>query len=614
MRPIHDMTELAPDQVVYHSAFGFARIQGMQGDQVMLGWDPPGDSLPRVVSKASFGRVYLRCTPGGFFDRALKDPNGLQQLLQVEPVEGLYLLLSDTGPLRRDEVRDWVVRRSLLPADVFDRWWEAVVQVGSKDARLLFDGDRLSLSSVQGDRATDLPDDALQMPDISDADDGGIEDGLTSELVPADDAYRNGSGFSEDGPSFLTLGASMAAALAAAHAEGRKVNPTRHGWVIGKDGRIQFAESDGRDSPRSATELPSASADMFAAGVLLAEHLIGRPWPRSVPGERVLPFLRHIAPTLPPSALAPLASVLSPRIATRPSSSAAWLEQWRDAARVETERQSSAFDPHQRTRIGYDTHVGRMKVLHTQTNQDALYVATKGSQTLMVVCDGISTANTGSGDLAASLGAQVVASLWDQWLPRLAQGRPEDARTFLSHALRTANQAICEASLRLAGGRLEGRVPMGSTAVVAVAQGNRVSYAWLGDSRIYLLGPYGASQLTADANQAGERFVEWHLGRMSSWDASGFALVRYLGHFDEAGHAEPLPPAMGSVLLLPHERLLLCTDGITDYIADNAADAADVVLRAGIAGDVDDCARRLVELANRGGGGDNATVVIAAPV
>src|SRR5688572_19108097 len=107
MRPIHDIAELAPEQVVYHSAFGFARIQRIQGDQIVLEWDPPGESLPQLVPKTTFGRVYMRCHTGGFFDRALKDAPGLQELLQVKPAEGLYLLISDTGPLRKDEVRDW---------------------------------------------------------------------------------------------------------------------------------------------------------------------------------------------------------------------------------------------------------------------------------------------------------------------------------------------------------------------------------------------------------------------------------------------------------------------------------------------------------------------------
>jgi len=304
---------------------------------------------------------------------------------------------------------------------------------------------------------------------------------------------------------------------------------------------------------------------------------------------------------------------LDPSPTMRPTDASGWTVAWQTALASEDARHRAIFEPRTRFRVGYDTHVGRMKILYTQTNQDALYVSTKGSLALMAVCDGISTANTGSGDLAAGITAQVIASAWEQWLPRLAQQRPEDAREFLDRTLRMANQAVCEASLRLAGGRLEGRVPMGTTSVVAVAQGNRVSIAWLGDSRAYLVGPYGASALTADANQAAERMVDCHHGVAPSFDATGFALVRYIGHFDELGRAEPLPALHTSLTVLPGERLVLCSDGITDYIAENPARAASVLGANANAGDPDECARGLVDLANRGGGGDNATCIVASP-
>jgi serine/threonine protein phosphatase PrpC len=414
---------------------------------------------------------------------------------------------------------------------------------------------------------------------------------------------------------FLTLGASLARALSRHHIAGRIVTPTRDTVRVYPDGAIDIGlDADPRSSPRPPGESAGKAGDVYGAGVLLIEALVGRTWPRNLSSDRALPFLRHIAPGLPPSALAPLAAAVDPNPAGRVPDAIVWLQRWQAAIHAENARASTPVDPRGRIKAGFDTHVGRMKILHTQTNQDALFVSVKGPQSLLCVCDGISTANTGSGDLAASITTQVVASLWEQWLPRLVHDRTDEVREFLERALRMANQAVCEASLRLAGGKLDGRVPMGTTAVVAVGQGNRVTIGWLGDSRAYVVGPYGAGQLTADANQAGERMVDWHRGHAPSFDATGFALVRYVGHFDELGRAEPIPPLITSVQLMPGERLVICSDGVTDYAAGNQGEAAQVIARVAGTGDPEDGARTLIELANRGGGGDNATAIVATMV
>lgn len=825
MRPITDLSEVRPSNVLHHSAFGFARVRAIEADQVVLQWQEADENLPQRVGGDSLLRVYTLCAPGGFFDRAINNPDDLRELLQVDPTGAIFLLLSDIErPQRREDIKDWVTGRGLVSEDTFDRWWERLQPVIEADDRFAMDqgaiglhpdngGDprerlanplvpparRLELALAHradlgdvafleqaliawktgGSRVRDLamhavadfpPDAVLKgllgpgaesveaiihairnagwTPDdvspevrhrlldrVVDASmgDGDIEpegrlaaslwrwgasgtlealsrlagarrgqdllasafgalpvrraEALAVSLLQSTLATENDpvaatwlSGWlldsdespteliarveashppvaarlvrereeredaehtmdSEEGPltaeitrevfsspvslaelpprmerAFLPLGLSLARALARHHAAGRIVSPTRDTVRLHPDGSVEINPTgDPRESPRAPGEPASKQADVYAAAVLLLESLIGRTWPRNLSGDRAIPFLRHIAPDLPPSALAPLAVALDPLPPGRPADAVSWLGRWQAAVRAEEARATSEHDPRLRLKAGFDTHVGRMKILHTQTNQDALYVSIKGPMALLVVCDGISTANTGSGDLAAAISTQVIASLWEQWLPRLVNHRPEDAKEFLDRAMRMANQAVCEASLRLAGGRLEGRVPMGTTTVIAVAQGNHVSLGWLGDSRAYVVGQYGASQLTADANQAGERMVDWHRGLAPGFDATGFALVRYIGHFDELGHPEPLPALHGALTLLPDERLLLCSDGITDYIADSQAEVASVIGAQSLLGDCDEVARALVELANRGGGGDNATAIVVSP-
>ena len=48
MRPIRDISEVHPDGVLYHSAFGFARVAAVGEAGVHLAWERPGENLPEV--------------------------------------------------------------------------------------------------------------------------------------------------------------------------------------------------------------------------------------------------------------------------------------------------------------------------------------------------------------------------------------------------------------------------------------------------------------------------------------------------------------------------------------------------------------------------------------
>jgi serine/threonine protein phosphatase PrpC len=227
------------------------------------------------------------------------------------------------------------------------------------------------------------------------------------------------------------------------------------------------------------------------------------------------------------------------------------------------------------------------------------------------VCDGISTANAGSGDVASGITTHVIASLWEQAVGRLEEADDDERHGFLARSLRMANRAVCEAALRFAGGQMEGRIPMGTTAVVAIGHGSQINLAWLGDSRAYLVGPYGAALLTSDMNQASERLEAWVEGSLQTWDATGYALVGYVGHFNEWLRSEALPPQQISFKMLPGETLVLCSDGITDYISENNPETSLIIDQIVSERSCVAASRALVTRANEGGGGDNATAIVA---
>ncbi|TVQ92224.1 MAG: hypothetical protein EA397_07650 [Deltaproteobacteria bacterium] len=444
-----------------------------------------------------------------------------------------------------------------------------------------------------------------------------LEDGplvtMEVEMVPVGDQEPMSLADlpTRSGRTILTLAWSMVQALAEAHEQGRTVNPTKQSFVLQTDGTVLLRDGDPDASHRLRGESPSPRSDVYATAILLIESMIGRNWPGNMPGDRVVPYLRYIIADLPPSVLGPLDAAVHPDPDRRPADALEWRALWKASATAETARRASDSSAVRQIVVGYDTHIGVMKMLNTQTNQDALAVSSRGGMHLLCVCDGISTANAGSGDVASGLTTNVISGLWEQSLPQLRDADDFTAEAFIERALALANRSVCQQALRYADGDLSGRVPMGTTVVVALVRGSRVQLGWLGDSRAYVVGKYGASLLTADMNQAAERLRLWQGGHELRWDPAGYALIGYIGHFNEDYRDEPLQPHQLSFTLLPGERLVLCSDGITDYIAQHHPAAASIVYRASAESHPADAAVALTAAANRGGGGDNCSVIVA---
>ncbi len=140
---------------------------------------------------------------------------------------------------------------------------------------------------------------------------------------------------------------------------------------------------------------------------------------------------------------------------------------------------------------------------------------------------------------------------------------------------------------------------MGTTLVHAVLVQDRLEVRWAGDSRAYLLDDAGLHQLTRDHNQAEELLAQGHLTAQQARVHPGqYRLTRALGLGREQA------PDGGEVVVPASGRLLLCTDGLTSEVDDDAVAAllAD--------GAPQDAADRLVEAAVEAGGRDNVTVVV----
>src|SRR5262245_58851545 len=143
---------------------------------------------------------------------------------------------------------------------------------------------------------------------------------------------------------------------------------------------------------------------------------------------------------------------------------------------------------------------------------------------------------------------------------------------------------------------------MGTTITAALIVGSNAVIGHVGDSRAYHWRAGSLRRLTRDHTRA-QAMVDFGVFE-SIEDAPKFmrhVLINCLG-----GSTAEVDVDVHHVALEPGDRLLLCTDGLTDMIDDNQV--AQVLQTRPAA---DDACQALVDLALEHGGRDNVTVVLA---
>lgn len=143
---------------------------------------------------------------------------------------------------------------------------------------------------------------------------------------------------------------------------------------------------------------------------------------------------------------------------------------------------------------------------------------------------------------------------------------------------------------------------MGTTLTAALVRGGELFWAHVGDSRLYLLRGGELVQLTEDHSLVRELVRRGGLREeQARFHPHRSVLTRALG-------IEPEVRVDSDRLVLRSgDRLLLCTDGLTEHLSDEeiAAVASDCAAVAEAVG-------RLVEMALRRGGTDNISIILLA--
>ncbi len=223
-------------------------------------------------------------------------------------------------------------------------------------------------------------------------------------------------------------------------------------------------------------------------------------------------------------------------------------------------------------------------------NEDSLW--SDAERGWLLLADGMG--GHSSGDLAAALAVHYVLN--NLLVAVEKNGKKTDYSRVLAESVVEANAAI-----RGAGKQSDADCSMGSTFVGAVLSPGEMTYVSVGDSRLYLLRDGALTQLSRDHTLVQEFVDAGHLTtEMAQNHPYRGLLTRGLGVHDE------VQPDTGICALHPGDRLLLCTDGLTDMV-----DEHEIARLLGMPARAIDVAGSLIEAANSAGGRDNVSVIVA---
>ncbi|MGH7255950.1 MAG: Stp1/IreP family PP2C-type Ser/Thr phosphatase [Nitrospirales bacterium] len=253
-------------------------------------------------------------------------------------------------------------------------------------------------------------------------------------------------------------------------------------------------------------------------------------------------------------------------------------------------------------RFGAKTDLG----LKRSRNEDSYYAGPELG--LYIVCDGMGGHD--AGDVASALAVETIRRhvAEGDGLVESHSGNGEESRfspeaNRLVEAIRLANRAIMQAAQSGRGeGSQAGTCTMGTTVVAVLVHGPVLSFAHVGDSRLYLIRKGTIDLLTADHTLVAEQVRQ---GLLTQDEANRSPRRNIVTR--ALGITEEVEIDLDEVPLERGDRLLLCSDGLLRGVSDQAMlEAVTSAEEPQMASD------RLVMLAREAGGEDNITAIVVA--
>lgn len=226
-----------------------------------------------------------------------------------------------------------------------------------------------------------------------------------------------------------------------------------------------------------------------------------------------------------------------------------------------------------------------------ESNQDAYAVGEFSDEVVWaVVCDGMGGA--AGGNIASSLATKVISEKIN--VSYRENMKDASIKNMLDTALTAANIEVYDMASEKA--ELRG---MGTTVVCAIVKDNQAFIAHAGDSRAYVLGGGTINQVTTDHSMVQDLLDR---GKITSEQALHHPNKNIITR--AVGVENYIDIDFDQVDLADDSTLLLCTDGLSNYVTD------EQIVELTSDGKHYAFADRLVNEANKNGGGDNITVVV----
>jgi serine/threonine protein phosphatase PrpC/LysM repeat protein len=228
------------------------------------------------------------------------------------------------------------------------------------------------------------------------------------------------------------------------------------------------------------------------------------------------------------------------------------------------------------------SHPGRVRT----ENEDYAYHGETPHGYVGIVCDGM------GGEEAGEVAARIAAEAVFQYLSQAPAGDP-------AHLLKEAIQAAQDRLLQVAQQNPQYQ-KFGTTIAIALIKDHLLSYAHVGDSRIYLYSRHTLTLLTEDDSLVQQMLRE---GLITPEQALHHPQKNILSQC-LGPHQNPTPH-IGQTKLRPKDIVLLCTDGLSNLLSQD-----ELVSQLTQHATLSAAAENLVAQANRQGGYDNITVLL----
>ena len=224
-------------------------------------------------------------------------------------------------------------------------------------------------------------------------------------------------------------------------------------------------------------------------------------------------------------------------------------------------------------------------------NEDSLAVKGFGDIYLLAVADGLG--GHSAGEIASGL---AVIEL-EEWVKKGFSEGIADFRMLLQQAFEKANRKIYSLARENPD-----YSKMGTTLVAALIEEERCVIANVGDSRAYLIGEE-IKQQTKDHSFVQELVDRGIITEEEALDHSEKNVITRA-----MGTSPDIKPDLYEIGLCG-EYLLLCSDGLTDYLRDE--EIRQIIISSK---DLNEACEKLINSAKDTDGSDNITVIVAAQV